>query len=169
MLNQLENLTQRVGGSNELIDQWLHARKQLLVAYCTLVGLKPNKEKHTPLNEKALENFCHDLVDYLSAGHFHIYERIIKEVEGATSPKMALRSQIYPALQANTQQLMAFHDSCREGIEGDQEQYLPFNQSLSDVGEMLAARFALEDKLIKMAAEAAQATPPKASSAEQQA
>ncbi len=44
MLNRLERLTQRVGGSNELVDQWLQARKQLLVAYCTLVGLKPNKE-----------------------------------------------------------------------------------------------------------------------------
>ena len=46
MLNRLEHLTQRVGGSNELIDQWLQARKQLLVAYCALVGIKPNKEKH---------------------------------------------------------------------------------------------------------------------------
>ena len=44
MLNRLESLTQRVGGSNELVDQWLQARKQLLVAYCALVGIKPNKE-----------------------------------------------------------------------------------------------------------------------------
>lgn len=58
MLNRLERLTQRVGGSNELVDQWLQARKQLLVAYCTLVGLKPNKEKHTPLNEKRWRTFA---------------------------------------------------------------------------------------------------------------
>lgn len=45
MLNRLERLTQRVGGSNELVDQWLQARKQLLVAYCTLVGLKPNNKE----------------------------------------------------------------------------------------------------------------------------
>lgn len=99
MLNRLESLTQRVGGSNELIDQWLHARKELLVSYCTVIGIKPQKGKHTPLNEKALENFCHNLVDYLSSGHFHIYDRIIKQVEGASSPKMALTTKVYPALK----------------------------------------------------------------------
>lgn len=70
MLNRLESLTQNVGGNNDLVDQWLQARKQLLVAYYTLVGVKPNKGKHTPLNEKALENLCHNLLDYLSAGPF---------------------------------------------------------------------------------------------------
>nr|MCX3331009.1 Rsd/AlgQ family anti-sigma factor [Bacillus pacificus] len=82
MPNRLERLTQRVGGSNELGEQWLQARKQLLGAYCTLVGPKPNKEKHTPLNEKALDDFCQSLVDYLSAGHFSIYERILHKLEG---------------------------------------------------------------------------------------
>ena len=37
MLNQLENLTERVGGSNELVDRWLQVRKHLLVAYYNLV------------------------------------------------------------------------------------------------------------------------------------
>ena len=30
MLNQLENLTERVGGCNKLVDRWLHVRKHLL-------------------------------------------------------------------------------------------------------------------------------------------
>ncbi|SQC21353.1 Regulator of sigma D [Klebsiella pneumoniae] len=45
MLNQLENLTERVGGSNELVDRWLQVRKHLLVAYYNLVGLKPGKSR----------------------------------------------------------------------------------------------------------------------------
>ncbi|MBD4476317.1 Rsd/AlgQ family anti-sigma factor, partial [Xanthomonas citri pv. citri] len=52
MLNQLENLTERVGGSNELVDRWLQVRKHLLVAYYNLVGLKPGKESFMRLNEK---------------------------------------------------------------------------------------------------------------------
>lgn len=40
MLNQLENLTERVGGSNKLVDRWLQVRKHLLVAYYNLVGLE---------------------------------------------------------------------------------------------------------------------------------
>lgn len=159
MLNRLESLTQRVGGSNELVDQWLQARKQLLVAYCTLVGIKPNKEKHTPLNEKALENFCHNLVDYLSAGHFQCYDKIIKQVESAPSPKMSLAVNIYPKLWTNTEQIMAFHDRYTE-VDIDQDVCLEFHQALSDICETLAARFTLEDKLIQLAAEAAQQSLP---------
>lgn len=152
MLNRLERLTQRVGGSNEFIDQWLHARKELLVSYCTLVGLKPNKEKHTPLNEKALDNFCHNLVDYLSAGHFHLYQRIIDEVAGINSPKKLIASKIYPALELNTEAIMAFHDSYTEN-DIDDENAFAFHYALSDIGEALDARFQLEDQLIILAFE----------------
>ena len=148
MLNRLKSLTQSISGSNELIDQWLHARKELLVAYCAVIGIKPQKEKHTPLNEKALENFCHNLVDYLSSGHFHIYDRIIKQVDGASSPKMALTTKVYPALKNNTQTIMAFHDRYTN-IEIDQDSCIEFQQALSDIGEALDARFRLEDQLIQ--------------------
>lgn len=150
MLNRLERLTQRVGGSNELVDQWLHARKELLVSYCTLVGLKPNKEKHTPLNEKARDNFCHNLVDYLSAGHFHLYQRVIDEAEGASSPVKLQAAKIYPALELNTEAIMAFHDSYTEN-DIDDDNAFAFHYALSDVGEALDARFQLEDQLIILA------------------
>ena len=150
MLNRLERLTQRVGGSNELVDQWLHARKELLVSYCTLVGLKPNKEKHTPLNEKALDNFCHNLVDYLSAGHFHLYQRIIDEVASADSSVKSQASKIYPALELNTEAIMAFHDSYTEN-DIDDDNAFAFHYALSDIGEALDARFQLEDQLIILA------------------
>lgn len=58
MLNQLESLTERVGGSNTTVDRWLHVRKHLLVAYYNLVGLKHGKESFMRLNEKALDDFC---------------------------------------------------------------------------------------------------------------
>lgn len=61
MLNQLESLTERVGGSNTLVDRWLHVRKHLLVAYYNLVGLKPGKESFMRLNEKALDDFVRAL------------------------------------------------------------------------------------------------------------
>lgn len=82
MLNQLESLTEHVGGSNKLVDRWLHVRKHLLVAYYNLVGIKPGKESYMRLNEKALDDFCQSLVDYLSTGHFSIYERILHKLEG---------------------------------------------------------------------------------------
>lgn len=57
MLNQLENLTERVGGSNELVDRWLQVRKHLLVAYYNLVGLKPGKESFMRPKWKAIPLF----------------------------------------------------------------------------------------------------------------
>ncbi len=148
MLNQLENLTERVGGSNELVDRCLQVRKHLLVAYYNLVGLKPGKESFMRLNEKALDDFCQSLVDYLSSGHFSIYERIIGEMEGDTPLLAATR--LYPQLEANTQQMMDYYDTCLENAI-DHDNYLEFQQALSDIGESLEARFALEDKLIALA------------------
>jgi len=75
MLNQLDNLTERVRGSNKLVDRWLHVRKHLLVAYYNLVGIKPGKESYMRLNEKALDDFCQSLVD-TCLRTFQIYERI---------------------------------------------------------------------------------------------
>jgi len=63
MLNQLESLTERLGGSNKLIDFWLNERKQLLISYYNLVGIKPGKGSYMQLNEKALDDFCHNLVE----------------------------------------------------------------------------------------------------------
>ncbi|MGL9722629.1 sigma D regulator [Sodalis sp. (in: enterobacteria)] len=145
MLNQLENLAKCVAGNNEFIDQWLQARKGLLVAYYHLIGLKPNKEKHTPLDEEALDAFCHQLVDYLSAGHFHVYDRIVPE--GETTSAL-----IYSALQENMQQIMALYDNHLESAI-DHDNYLAFQEALSGVGEALANRFILEDKLIQQALE----------------
>lgn len=148
MLNQLESLTERVGGSNKLVDRWLHVRKQLLVAYYNLVGIKPGKESYMRLNEKALDNFCQSLVDYLSDGHFNIYERIIREMEG-TNPYLTA-TKLYPQLEANTQQIMDYYDSTLENAI-DQDNYLELQQALSDLGEALEGRFTLEDKLIALA------------------
>ncbi|HDR2761341.1 TPA: sigma D regulator [Enterobacter mori] len=147
MLNQLESLTERVRGSNKLVDRWLHVRKHLLVAYYNLVGIKPGKESYMRLNEKALDDFCQSLVDYLSDGHFNIYERIIREMEG-TTPYLAA-SKLYPLLEANTQQIMDYYDSTLENAI-DHDNYLEFQQALSDLGEALEERFTLEDKLIAL-------------------
>ena len=148
MLNQLENLTERVGGSNKLVDRWLHVRKHLLVAYYNLVGIKPGKESYMRLNEKALDDFCQSLVDYLSNGHFNIYVRFIREMEG-NSPYLAA-TKLYPLLEANTQQIMDYYDSTLENAI-DQDNYLEFQQALSDIGEALEQRFTLEDNLIALA------------------
>ncbi|WP_213135418.1 sigma D regulator [Citrobacter sp. FP75] len=147
MLNQLESLTEHVGGSNKLVDRWLHVRKHLLAAYYNLVGIKPGKESYMRLNEKALDDFCQSLVDYLSTGHFSIYERILHKLEG--NGQLLKATKIWPLLEANTQLIMDYYDSSLENAI-DHDNYLEFQQALSDLGEALEARFVLEDKLIML-------------------
>ncbi|AVR01645.1 Rsd/AlgQ family anti-sigma factor [Pluralibacter gergoviae] len=152
MLNQLEHLTERVGGSHQLVDSWLQVRKQLLVAYYNLVGIKPGKGSYTRLNEKALDDFCHRLVDYLSACHFNLYERIVAKLK---DENLCLAvSRIYPQLKTNTQQIMAIYDSNLEQAIDD-DNYMEFQQALSALGEALEGRFTLEDKLITLALDSA--------------
>lgn len=157
MLTQLDNLTERVGGGNELVDSWLRARRQLLVTYYELIGMKPNKDALTALDEQALDAFCHSLVDYLSTGHFSVYERIISEMSG-DSPMIAA-AQIYPALEGNTERLMQLYDSHLQQAIND-DNCVDFQQALSEVGEALESRFTLEDKLIQLAWDNQLARPP---------
>ncbi|QHQ20284.1 sigma D regulator [Pectobacterium brasiliense] len=148
MLNQLQSLTEYVGGNNALIDQWLQARKQLLVAYYHLVGIKPNKETLSLLDEEALDNFCQNLVDYLSTGHFHLYEKMLHEAATHSEQVLALSTQLDLALQNNTQQIMTFYDS-HLAAAIDHDNCLEFQQALSHVGEALEERFTLEDRMIQ--------------------
>ncbi|MEA1062590.1 sigma D regulator [Apirhabdus apintestini] len=145
MLNQLKNLKARVGDGNAFINRWLLARKQLLVAYYNLAGLTPGKSGIAALDEKALDDFCQGLVDYLSTGHFTIYERIIHEMEG--KKPLATVCKIWPQLEANTQQIMNYYDTHLETVIG-YDNFHALQPVLSELGEALAARFALEDKLI---------------------
>ena len=135
MLNQLDNLTERVRGSNKLVDRWLHVRKHLLVAYYNLVGIKPGKESYMRLNEKALDD----------------------KLEG--NGQLARAAKIWPQLEANTQQIMDYYDSSLETAI-DHDNYLEFQQVLSDIGEALEARFVLEDKLILLVLDAARVKHP---------
>ncbi|MFA1647252.1 MAG: Rsd/AlgQ family anti-sigma factor, partial [Enterobacteriaceae bacterium] len=59
-------------------------------------------------------------------------------------------TKIYPQLEANTQQIMDYYDSTLENAI-DHDNYLEFQQALSDLGEALEERFTLEDKLIALA------------------
>lgn len=150
MLNQLEVLTARVGGCSDLVDFCLRSRRQLLIAYYRLVGIKPNKESLTTLDENALDSFCQGLVDYLSTGHFTVYQRFIQEMEG--SEQLAKAALIYPSLQANTEMIMQVYDTHLEKAI-DHDNCLEFQNALSSVGEALEARFTLEDRFIQLALE----------------
>ena len=147
MLTQFEKAKQKWGGSHDAIDTWLQERQQLLVQYCELAGLPPFEREPGALPHKSeIRSFCELLVDYVSAGHFEVYDKIVAECDNRTTNK-AITDELYPQISATTDEALTFNDSYAE-ISGDQD-LSAFDSRLSQLGQQLEERFALEDRLIQ--------------------
>jgi len=93
-----------------------------------------------------IQAFCQILMDYLSAGHFEVYDDIAKACEKKGLESQQLANTIYPRISDTTDIALDFNDKY---AEVDAEDLLTgFDNDLSVMGEALEARFALEDELI---------------------
>ncbi|MDU0112588.1 sigma D regulator [Psychrosphaera aquimarina] len=147
MLTRLEQTQQKYGGSNKIIDSWLAERQELLVKYCKLAGLPPfQKEAKTLPENKLVNSFCQILIDYLSAGHFEIYNDIVKQCQQHGPDSAALADQIYPQITATTDDLVSFND--KYSALDENSNLDGFDTDLSVIGQILEARLELEDQLI---------------------
>ncbi|MBU2918047.1 sigma D regulator [Psychrosphaera sp. F3M07] len=147
MLTRLEQTQQKYGGSNKIIDSWLAERQELLVKYCKLAGLPPFQKEAKSLPETKLVNsFCQILIDYLSAGHFEIYNDIVKQCQQHGPDSAALADQIYPQITATTDDLVSFND--KYSALDENSNLDGFDTDLSVIGQILEARLELEDQLI---------------------
>lgn len=131
------------------ITAWLKERQELIVLYCALCGVR---ELSSTLEEQRvleqLNSFCQVLVDYLSAGHFEIFESIIEQTKEA-SPEQDSFHKYYALIEETTPVLLDFND-VYDTQELSQEVLVSLPQQLSSIGVALSTRFDLEDKLIKL-------------------
>lgn len=147
MLTQVEHAKEKWGGSHDAIDNWLHERQQLLVQYCELAGLPPFEREPGALPHKRdIRSFCELLVDYVSAGHFEVYDKIVAQCPEPKESK-EVTEDLYPKISATTDSALNFNDAYAEA-EVDQD-LVSFDVELSDLGQKLEERFALEDRLIQ--------------------
>ncbi len=147
MLTRLEKAQQQWGGSHSLIDNWLAERQQLLVNYCKLAGMSPYDSNDHALPAKAdIQAFCQILMDYVSAGHFEVYDSIVKDCERNGPEGLALAKALYPRISETTDTALDFNDQYAEVNE--QDLLADFDTHLSRLGEALELRFELEDELI---------------------
>lgn len=146
MLNRFETAQQKWGGSSRYIDNWLQDRRYLIVSYCQLTSLPPFESKRTQEfpSPSDVMTFCQQLMDYLSSGHFEVYERITAQCDNAESKKLAER--LTPKISASTDVAVDFNDKYAE-IEN--EDWDTFDKDLSQLGQALVERFELEDQLIQ--------------------
>ena len=140
---------ERRTGSQELVQKLITERTEMLSLYCQLAGLEPyanNKNSRTKPSQELLQKFCQVLVDYIAAGHFSLYERIVNGTERRQQIS-ALAENLYPRIAKSTESALDFNDKydCGDSCEIAAS----FSDDLSRLGEELAARIELEDKLLR--------------------
>ena len=94
-----------------------------------------------------LTEFSQILVDYVSLGHFGVYERILKGNERRTQV-LTVAKDIYPEFSATTEAAISFNDKY-ENLD-TMTVFDNLEQELSALGENLAKRIDLEDKLCEL-------------------
>lgn len=144
MLDSCQNAQERWGGVHLLIDRWLQERQDLVEAY-TAISSSPQ----APItNAQALQRFCEILVDYVSAGHFEVYEQLTNEAKAFGDQRgLDLATQIYPRIEVITEVALAFNDRCDNG---DCRDSVSLGEELQRLGQLLHERFELEDCLIEV-------------------
>lgn len=135
---------ERRNRTQAMITELLQERQQVWSLYCSVAGLEP----FTPDKpvKSLLQDFCQVLVDYISLGHFGIYQRITNGKERRTKV-IQIAEKIYPAIAEATDSAIEFNDKY-EKLNGD-DVLKNLSKDLSLLGEDLAKRIELEDQLIE--------------------
>ncbi len=129
--------------TNSLISELLEERKQVWGLYCKVSGIEDAPKAVTI--EKLLQDFCQMTVDYISLGHFGIYQRILDGSERRKSVVDAAE-RIYPMISKATEVVLDFNDKYQSVTPAMILHDL--STDLSNVGEQLANRIDWEDQLI---------------------
>ena len=145
MLKNLDTLKQHWGGVSEIIDRWLEERRDMLVKYCELIEIKSFDGSNDSHGTK-LQRFCEVMVDYVSVGHFEVFEQLAGEGKAFSDKDGLLQgAELMDKIQPSTEELLDFNDKY---LATDDLETLSID--LSAIGETLAQRFESEDKMIEV-------------------
>ncbi len=133
---------ERRSQSQQLVDELQAERKQLWALFCQIAEMKPFDEidEVTPV----LMQFSEILVDYVSLGHFGLFERALSGNERRSNILQTVK-QIYPSYSQTTDSVIAFND-CYDDSKKVRD-LKDLEKNLSQLGEELAKRMELEDQV----------------------
>ncbi len=145
MLNSRNARLEKATQSKHLVAVLQEDRQAMWAMYCKIAEMKPvfaNSKKVRPV----LSRFSQLLIDYISLGHFCIYEQLLAEKQQKAI--LSYANQLYPEFSSTTQSAMLFNDAYKR----DNRNLNPDNlaSDLSSLGEDLAKRMELEDRLCSM-------------------
>ncbi|MBA4501656.1 sigma D regulator [Marinobacterium marinum] len=145
MLEKCRNAKERWGGVSTIIDHWLEERQKLISLFVAI----PTRKAGTVLNG-SVHSFCELLMDYLSSGHFEVYEQLLREGSEFNDGSLEQAQRLLPQIQPSTDQALDFNDTYGTFEAPTLQQLCQLSRDLSELGERLEERFALEDQLIEI-------------------
>lgn len=145
MQSNNEALPERRTRSHKDIGMLVESRTDTLALLSDLAVRQPFKPEHE--TQVLLQNFCESLIDYTASAHFQLYRHIAEDQERRAAVQNIAR-EIYPSIAESTQAILDFND--KYDCEDHCDNLSTLAQDLSRLGESLADRIELEDKLINV-------------------
>jgi regulator of sigma D len=123
-----------------IVAKLLTERDQVVALMCRLSGVPPFDHDAGLVTE-----FCELLTDYIAAAHFGLYERLEERTE-RRRPVRELAAALCPDIAATTELALQFCDQyCAARAHGG---YADLHADLARLGEVLARRIEMEDRVI---------------------
>lgn len=144
MLENCDNPSELRNGVDALLERWLKERSELLVKYTSIAQTSDSLTELESI-KLGLQGLREILVDYISAGHFEVFQQLIKEAEAFDDGSAKFARGVIPKIQDTTELALDFHDRYAEPENDDPQQFI---KDLSGLGEVLSNRFELEDQLV---------------------
>jgi len=145
MLERCKTAQERWGGVHDIIDRWLKQRQHLIETWVELRDL----EEYTQMDTPKIQHLCELLVDYVSVGHFNVYEQLALEAqEFKDDSALKMLNELMPEIDESTAVALEFNDKYdTQKHVSAQLEALPC--SMKTLAVVMAERFQLEDRLIE--------------------
>lgn len=126
----------------DLVRRWLDERQALIAGWG---ALSASLDAGAP---PPLADFCQVLMDYVSAGHFEVYDELLAEAERLHALPPAGGQALLARLQDTTDAAVRFNDLCDRLPPSALPETL--GRELPILGLELESRFQTEDRLIAL-------------------
>lgn len=139
-----------------VVQRWLQERQALIVQMMQL-GEEAHRPGGSPSLSASLQAFCEILMDYVSAGHFEVYDELLAEANRRDGSPPPAGQALLQRLQPTTDAVIRFNDLYEDSH--DAEALAGLVRELSLLGPELERRFETEDRLIALLGEKAGRAP----------
>lgn len=144
---------QRVDG---LVRRWLDERRTLIAQESALHAAHAAAAEPATL-ASALAAFCQTLMDYVSAGHFEVYDELLAEAEHQHLLSPAASQALMARLQVTTDAAIRFNELCDDPHSPAAQACL--TRELPILRLELESRFQTEDRLLALLHESRESPP----------